>query len=360
MAPEIIGLIGIVLLFLLILMNVHVGLALILVGLGGYLVLAEPGAALAQLGRTPVSTAMSYSLSVIPMFIFMGMILSMSGFAQDLYRAVDKWGGHFTGGIGMSTIGASAVFSAISGSSSATTATMAKVALPEMKRYEYDPKVSTACVVAGGTLGALIPPSVVLILYGVLTGESVGQLLIGGILPGVLMTVLFMLTVYLIVKFSRDAEGKKSSRSSWRIRFSALQRTWPFLVIFLVSIGGIFLGWFTPTEAGGVGAMSSLIVATILGRFKMTQLLESLDESVRLTCMIFMIIIGATLFSQFLAISGIPSFVSEEIIRWGLNPYVVLAAILIALFILGMFMEGVSILVLTLPIIYPLVTGSGL
>lgn len=212
MSPELLGILGIVTLLLLFLMKVPISVSLIIVGTFGLAMIRGWESALVQLGTTPFSTASSYSLSVIPLFILMGMFLSYSGFGNDLYTAVDSWIGHVKGGLAMTTIGTSALFSAISGSVNATTATMARIALPEMKKYRYDDALSTSCVAAGGTLGILIPPSVILVLYGILTMEPIGKLLIAGLVPGILQMVLFMLAIYIIVLRNPDVApvtGKK-------------------------------------------------------------------------------------------------------------------------------------------------------
>lgn len=359
MSPEMIGLLGIFLLFVLLLLNMSVGMSLVIVGFFGFVAISGIDVANSQLGTSGYGTASNHSLSVMPMFILMGLFLSFSGLARELFKAVDSWVGHFRGGLGMATIGASAIFSSISGSASATTATLAKVAIPEMQKYDYSPRVSTATVAAGGTLGFLIPPSVILILYGVLTQEPIGQLLIAGLIPGILLTLLFMLTVYIQIRRNPSLAPVKSEVASLKERFKSLIPVWPFMLIFLLSIGGIYFGFFTPTEAGGVGAFGALVVSVLTKKMNWKSFVESLQECVRLTAMIFLILIGANLFAQFLALSRIPSTITQAIASLDVSPYLILIGVLFILFILGMFLEGIAILVLTLPILYPLIMQLG-
>lgn len=354
-----IGVIGIILLLALFLLKVPVGISLLVVGLIGTGLIRGWDIALLQLGRTPFDTAFSYSLSVIPLFILMGMVLSNCGLGGDLYRAVDKWIGHVRGGLAMATIGTAAIFSAISGSVNATTATVAKITLPEMAKYNYKPSLSTSCVTAGGTLGILIPPSVIIILYGILTREQIGALLIAGIVPGILQMLLYMLTVYILIKRDPSLAPASREKASLSERFASLKGVWPVLAIFVISVGGIYLGIFTPTEAAGIGAFASLIFAFITKRLNKSSFFSSLDESVRLTAMIFLILMGANMFSQFLTITRIPVNITNYVSTLDINPYIILLLILIVLIILGLFIDGISIFVLTLSILHPIVTSIG-
>jgi tripartite ATP-independent transporter DctM subunit len=359
MSPEMIGLIGIIAFVALVLLRVQVGIALLTVGLIGYAYLVNPQVALSQLGMSSFGTAAKYSLSVMPMFILMGMFLSGSGLAKDLFKAVDYWVGQIRGGLAMATLGASAIFASISGSNNATTATISKVALPEMKKYNYDMGLSAASVAAGGTLGVLIPPSVILILYGVLTMEPIGKLLIGGFVPGVLMCLVFMLTVYIQVRRNPELAPVRKESVSFSQKMQSLAPIWPFFLIFMISIGGIYFGMFTPTEAGAVGAFGALLFAVLTKRMNWKQFVSSIEETVRLTAMIFIILIGATLFGQFLAMSRIPAEVSSLVTGLDINKYVIMVLILFVYLLLGLFMEGIAILVLTLPIVHPLILDLG-
>ncbi|GGA78983.1 TRAP transporter large permease [Ornithinibacillus halotolerans] len=358
MSPEMIGVIGIIALLLLFMLRVPVAVSLIVVGTVGLAWIRGWDAAFVQLGTTPFSTASSYSLSVIPLFILMGMFLSYSGFGRDLYTAVDAWIGHIRGGLAMTTIGTSALFSAISGSVNATTATMARISLPEMKKYNYDDALSTSSVAAGGTLGILIPPSVILVLYGILTMEPIGKLLIAGILPGILQMVLFMLAIYFLVR-RKPGIAPVTQKKPLSIKLRSLTYVWPFVLLFALSIGGIYFGYFTPTEAGGVGAFGAFILTIITRRLSWKDFQQSLSETTRLTAAIFFIIIGADIFSKFLALSTIPVKITQLVSGLALPAIWIMVIILFVYLILGLFLEGIAIFVLTLPVVYPLITMLG-
>ncbi|MBR3121463.1 TRAP transporter large permease [Oceanobacillus profundus] len=359
MSPELIGFLGIIAILILFFLKIPVAISLIIVSLLGTTLIRGWDVAFAQLGRTPFDTSSNYSLSVIPLFILMGMILSYTGIGKDLYRMVDSWIGHLHGGLAMATIGTAAIFSSISGSLNATTATVAKIALPEMKKYKYKPGLSTSSVAAGGTLGILIPPSVILILYGILTREPIGALLISGIIPGILQIVIFIITIYVLVRKDPSIAPPREGKASNAERLHTLKNIWPFMGLFLVSIGGIYLGVFTPTEAAGVGAFGALLFALISRKLTWESLKGSLNESVRLTAFIFFILIGANLFGQFLAISRIPVMLTTYVGNLDLNPYIILIGILVVLLLLGCFIESLALIVITLPILYPIITELG-
>ena len=358
MSPELIGLIGIGILLVLFALRMLVGVSMLMVGFLGYCYLASPKAGLTKLGIDPFVTASNYSLSVVPLFILMGMILSYGGLGRDLYRAVDTWLGHLRGGMAMATIGACAGFAAVSGSTTATAATMATVALPEMKRYGYKDSLATACVAAGGTLGILIPPSIILILYGIITLEPIGKLLIAGILPGILQTILFMGTVYIQVRRNPDIAPLRAE-AGFSEKLTSLKKVWPVLAIFTLAVGGIYLGVFTPTEAGAVGAFGAFIFSLATGHLNKESLVGALDQAARTTAMIFLIVIGATVFGQFLAVTKIPFELSAFVAGLGISRYLIMAIILFLFIVLGCFMEGIAILVLTMPIIHPLIIDLG-
>ncbi|WP_339226694.1 TRAP transporter large permease [Oceanobacillus sp. FSL K6-2867] len=359
MSPELIGFLGIIAILILFFLKIPVAISLIIVSLLGTTLIRGWDVAFAQLGRTPFDTSSNYSLSVIPLFILMGMILSYTGIGKDLYRMVDSWIGHLHGGLAMATIGTAAIFSSISGSLNATTATVAKIALPEMEKYKYKPGLSTSSVAAGGTLGILIPPSVILILYGILTREPIGALLISGIIPGILQITIFIITIYILVRRDPSVAPPREGKASNSERLHTLKNIWPFMGLFIVSIGGIYLGIFTPTEAAGVGACGALLFALISRKLTWKSLKDSLNESVRLTAFIFFILIGANLFGQFLAISRIPVMLTTYVGNLDLNPYIILIGILIVLLVLGCFIESLALIVITLPILYPIITELG-
>ncbi|KKE77706.1 TRAP transporter large permease [Bacilli bacterium] len=359
MSPEQIGLIGIIAILVLFFLKIPVAITLIIVSLIGTTIIRGWDVAFAQLGRTPFDTSSAYSLSVIPLFILMGMVLSNTGIGKDLYRVVDSWIGHLRGGLAMATIGTAAIFSSISGSLNATTATVAKIALPEMEKYKYKSGLSTASVAAGGTLGILIPPSVILILYGILTREPIGALLISGIIPGVLQILLFVITVAILVRRDPSIAPPRELKADNSERINNLKNIWAFAVLFFITIGGIYLGVFTPTEAAGVGAFGALVVALISRKLKWQNLKDALEETVRLTAFIFLILMGANLFGQFLAISRIPVVLTSFFANLDMNPYLILIGILAVLLVLGCFIDGMALMVITLPILYPIITELG-
>lgn len=359
MNPEMIGVFGIILLLVLIFLKVSVGLSLFLVGFLGVSLLSDINIGLAQLGSSAFGTANDYGLSVIPLFILMGMFMSSTGLGKALFNAVDNWIGHLRGGLAIATIGAASIFAAISGSSNAATATLSKICIPEMNKYNYKTNFSTAAVAAGGTLGVLIPPSVLLIIYGALTSEPIGPLLIGGLIPGLIMTLLFMLMINIQVRVNPELAPRKGEVSTTKQRFTSLKSVWPFLLIFVISIGGIYFGVFTPSEAGGVGAIGAFFITLLTKRLSFKKLIDSLDETIRLSVMIFLILIGASLFGKFLALSQIPMYLTNQVALLDISPYLIFAIILIIYLFLGMFLEGIAIMVLTLPIVYPLITQLG-
>lgn len=359
MSTELIGTIGILVFLCLILLKFSVGLSLLLVGVLGITVLSGFNVGLSQLGLTAFNAANSYSLSVIPLFILMGTLMANTGIGRDLFVSVDKWMGHFRGGLAVATIGAASIFSAISGSANATTATLARICIPEMNKYNYKTTFSTAAVAAGGTLGALIPPSVLLIVYGALTAEPIGPLLIAGIVPGILMAIAFIIMINIQVRLNPEIAPQKTESVSLSEKIRSLKSVWPFLVVFFLSIGGIYFGYFTPSEAGGIGAFGAFSIALIKRKLTFKTLVQSLEESLRLTVMIFLILIGASLFGKFLAMSRIPSFLTSYVAGIDASPFVILGLILLVYFVLGMFLEGIAIMVLTLPIVYPIITGLG-
>ncbi|RSL32339.1 TRAP transporter large permease [Salibacterium salarium] len=359
MSPELIGMLGIALLLVLIILNVSVGLSLLIVGFLGISLINSLDVALAQLGTAAFETANDYSLSVIPLFILMGMFMSNTGLGHDLFNAVDKWIGHLRGGLAIATVGASSIFAAISGSTNATTATLARIAIPEMDKYNYKSTLSTSSVAAGGTLGILIPPSVILIIYGALTQEPIGPLLIAGLIPGILLALIFMVTINIQIRLKPDIAPRSQEVVSLKEKLSSLKSVWAFLVIFALSIGGIYFGIFTPTEAGAIGAMGSFLVTLVTRRLTWKRLVDSLDDTLRLSVMIFLILIGAAVFGRLLALSRIPMEMTAYVGSMDVSPFVVLGLILLVYFILGMFMEGIAIMVLTLPIVYPLIEQLG-
>ena len=358
MSPLTVGVIGIFFLFLLLALRMQIGFSMALVGFLGFAVLSSLGSSFAIMGMEPFKIGAAYSLTVIPLFILMGQFANHSKMGFEIYQTVYRWIGFLPGGLSMATIGACGGFAAISGSSLAAAATMGMVALPEMKRFKYDNALATGCVAAGGTLGILIPPSTVMIIYGILTEQPIATLFIAGILPGLLLTGLFILTIYVVTKI-KPSLGPPGPRFSMKERIYSLKDTWSIFSLFVLVIGGLYTGWFTPTEAAGVGAFGAFAITIIKKRLTWDNLKISLAQTVRTTAMVFLILIGAHVFGYFLTISQIPDQLSILATEWGLSKYAILAMIIFAYIIMGCFMEGLALMVLTIPIVYPLVLELG-
>ena len=358
MSPVTIGIIGIFFLFVLLALRMQIGFSMALVGFVGFTVLCSLEASFSLLGMEAFKTGTAYSLTVIPLFILMGQFANHSRMGFEIYDTVYKWIGFLPGGLSMATTGACAGFAAISGSSLATAATMGMVALPEMKRFKYDDSLATGCIAAGGTLGILIPPSTVLIIYGILTEQPIATLFIAGILPGVLLSGLFIVTIYALTKYNPSL-GPPGPRFTMKEKIYSLKGTWSLLSLFLLVIGGLYTGWFTPTEAAGVGAFGAFSITIIKRRLTWGNLRGSLTETAKTTAMVFVILIGANIFGYFLTVSQIPDQLSTWIGELGLNRYVVMAMLILAYIVLGCFMEGLAIMVLTIPIVFPMVMDMG-
>ena len=353
-----VGLIGIAVLLLLMALRMPIGIAMLLVGIIGFGVLNGFKPAQAALGTYPYAYAGMYDFAVIPLFVLMGNLGSVSGMARDLYAAAYAWIGHWRGGLAHATILACAGFAAVSGSSVASAVTMGKVCLPEMRRYKYDARLATGTVAAGGTLGILIPPSTAFVIYGLLTEQSIGRLLLAGILPGILLTVIFMITVAIWMRF-QPRYGPPGPRASWQDRRASVTKALPMMTIVLFSIGGIYLGIFTPVEAASVGAFLAFGYALwrrSLGGGKFT---EILIDTVQTTSLVFLILIGALVFGPFLALSGLPEHIAKVLAGLDVPRVVILIIVLSVYIVLGTWMEGFSMLVLTLPIVIPIMQSLG-
>ncbi len=354
MSTEMTGVVGIICLFVFLALRMHIGIALALIGFGGISFIVDLDAGLNILGMVPWSEGSSYTLSVIPLFILMGQFAFSSGISQDIYKAVHNWMGHMRGGLAMATIVACSGFAAVCGSSLATGATMAKVAIPEMKKYGYDLSLSTGCVAAGGTLGILIPPSIGFIIYGILTEESIGKLFMAGIIPGLLLASLFILAIY-IQCFFRPEMGPKAEPTTWKVKFKSLYSTWTMLLLFILVMGGIYFGVFTPTEAAGIGAFGSFVIAVARRKLSVATFIDSLLATGNMTAMIFLIIIGANIFSSFLALTGIPFMLADSIVALALPRMVILMMIILVFILLGCVMDCYAIMILMVPILFPII-----
>lgn len=356
--PEIIGLIGIVIMLGLLVVRMPIGIAMLLVGIVGFAILNGIGPALTALGTYPYSYSAVYDLAVIPLFVLMGNCAGASGMSRELYAAAYAWVGHWRGGLASATVVACAGFAAVSGSSVASAVTMGRVCLPEMLRYNYDPRLATGTVAAGGTLGILIPPSTAFVVYGILTEQSIGRLLLAGFLPGILLTILFLATVAVWTRL-RPELGPPGPRVSRAERGRTLGQSSPMVTIVAISIGGIYLGVFTPSEAAAIGAFLALGYALWRRSLDPASFATVLLDTVKTTSFVFLILIGAFFFSPFLALSGLPEHVAQALVALQVPRFVILLILIVLYIVLGMFLEGFSILVLTLPIVIPIVSALG-
>lgn len=358
MSPLIIGVIGFILLVVLIFMRMPIAVAMGAIGVVGMAYILGPHAGLNLLKTAPYASIARYGFSVVPLFILMGNFCFHAGVSRDLYYTVNKWLGQFRGGLAMATVAACAGFAAVSGSSLATAATMGTVALPEMKKYKYDPALATGAIAAGGTLGILIPPSVVLVIYGILTEQSIGKLFLAGFIPGILEAFFYIITISIICK-RNPLLGPSGARTSLKEKVVSLKDTWMILVLFLVVIGGIYMGIFSPSEAAGIGAGGALGLALLRRRLSRQGFTASLLETVRATSMIFTILIGAMLLGYFMAVTRLPFELAGVVGGLEVNRYIILGAILAVYIFLGCMMIPMAMIILTIPIVFPLVIDQG-
>lgn len=358
MNPAIIGIIGIALLVILFVLRMPVGFAMAMVGFIGFSYLVSPGAGLGVLARDMFYTFSSYSLTVIPMFVFMGCIASGAGMSKRLYDAGYLTLGRLRGGLAMATIAGCAGFAAICGSTNACAAAMGKVALPEMKRYHYDDSLATGTVSAAGSLGILIPPSTIFIVYGIMTEQSIGKLFIAGVFPGLILAGLFITAVYLIC-WRNPSLAPAATATSWKEKLDGIMGVGEMLVLFILVISGLFLGWFSPTQAGGAGAAGALLISLIRRQLTWQNFLDAVKDTLRITCMIMVIVAGATVFGHFMAVSKIPLFLADWVSALPLPPMAAMAVIVFLCLIGGSFMDSLAMIMLTVPIFYPAVVALG-
>jgi tripartite ATP-independent transporter DctM subunit len=353
MRPDVIGLIGIVVMLALLALRMPIGVAMLLVGAIGVAVLNGIPVALSTLGNAPYSYSSAYELAVIPLFVLMGNCAGVAGMSRELYNAAYAWVGHWRGGLASATVMACAGFAAVCGSSVASAVTMGRVCLPEMARYKYDPRLAAGTVAAGGTLGILIPPSTALVIYGILTEQSIGRLLLAGFLPGILLATLFVITIAIWMRFQPEL-GPPGPVAPRQERVRTLGQSGPMIGIVAISIGGIYLGVFTPVEAASVGAFLCLSYALWRRSLGGGTLATVLLDTVKTTSFVFLILIGAFVFGPFLALSGLPDYIAKAVAGLEVPRIVILIALIAIYTVLGMFLEGFSILVLTLPIVIPI------
>lgn len=357
MTPAILGLICIAGMLVMIALRCPVALAMALSGLLGFglIVAFEPAFALLEAG--PFETLSNYSFSPIPMFLFMGVLASKANMSQELFTAARSLFGGWRGGMAIAAVSACGAFSAISGSSVATAASMSRVALPEMRKHGYADSLATGTLAAGGTLGIIIPPSIALLLYALITEQSVSDMFIAGLIPGLLGLFLYCATIALLVYFYPHL-AKPGIATSWKQKIKDMRGFLPFMLVFALIIGGIYGGLFTPTEAAAIGAFITLIIAVLRG-MRWQGLTSALSETLALSAMIFFMIVGADIFGYFLSVSRISFFLVELVGQWQLSPYAVLIAVLILFVVLGCVMDSLAMLLLTVPVVMPLIINAG-
>jgi C4-dicarboxylate transporter, DctM subunit len=350
--------IGFAVLFAMLFLGVPMGASMAIVGVAGFTLLVGLGPALSMVGQVAVDTVVSYSFSVLPLFILMGAFLSHSRLADDLYNASNAFLGHRRGGLALATIVACGGFAAVCGSSTAAAATMTRVAVPPMKRYGYDIGFAAGTVAAGGTLGILIPPSVIMVIYGLMTENDIGKLFVAGILPGIVAMALYMFAVVATTTW-RPELAPPGARAAWPDRWRSLARVWGVLALFALVIGGIYGGVFTPNEAAGIGAAGAFLFAVGRGAFTFRQLVAVLTETTCTTAMMFFVIIGALLFSNFVTVAGLPNALGGWVSGLDASPMTVLLAIVAIYLVLGCILDSISMVLLTVPIFYPVIVQLG-
>ena len=358
LSPDAVAVIGFVALFSLMLLRVPVGMAMGLVGVCGYSYIAGSGPALKLIGQTSMRTVTDYTFGVIPMFMLMGAFVSVSGVSRELFRAANAFIGHLRGGLGMATVIACGGFAAICGSSVATAATFSSVAYPEMRRFGYPQSFSTGVIAAGGTLGAMLPPSTVLAVYAILTQQDIGKLFMAGIIPGLLAMTMYVMTIFIIVKVKPDWLPRGPA-TTWAERFAGLKDVWAPLLLFVFVIGGLYGGFFTPTEAGGVGATGAFLLGVLRRKLDRAGILEALLSATRTAAAVFTVLIGALIFGYFLTITQTPQKLTGFLTQLGLGSYGVLALIMLMYLVLGCLMDAMAMIILTVPIIFPVIVQLG-
>jgi len=358
LSTDAVAILGFLTLFTLMLLRVPVGMALGLVGVSGFAYLVGPGPAFKIVGHTSMRTVTDYTFGVIPMFLLMGAFVTNSGMSQELFRAANAFLGHRRGGLGIATIAACGGFAAISGSSVATAATFSTVAYPEMRRYGYPQSFAAGVIAAGGTLGAMLPPSTVLAVYGIITEQDIGKLFIAGIIPGILAASMYMITVT-IIGYARPGYLPAGPRSTWKERVAGMRDIWATLVLFVFVIGGMYGGLFTPTEAGGMGAGGAFLIGVLRGRLDKQDIRRSLLQATRTAAAVFTVLIGALLFGYFLTVTQTPQKVTAFLTGLGIGRYGVLALIMVMYLVLGCLMDALAMVILTVPIIFPVIKELG-
>jgi len=357
-SPLILGAVGFGFLFLLMFLGIPIGISMIITALAGVTYIAGWDAAFGVLQTVPYTTIAHYSLCMIPLFLLMGSFSFHGGLSSDLYFGANKWVGRQPGGLAMATVAGCAGFAAVTGNSVASVATMGRIALPEMKKYDYDPALATGVIAAGGTMGILIPPSIPLVVFGILTEQSIGKLFFAGFIPGILEALFYMSVIYIRCK-SNPLLGPRGPKVSFIEKLKSLKMFWMTGLLFILVLGGIYVGIFAPTEAAGIGAVGAFLIILIRGKVTWQNLFGALTDACKVTCMIIVVFVGAKMMMSFLALTQLPFALSDFIDGLSVNRYIIMAGILLMYLMLGCLMDPISMMLLTVPILFPTVTGLG-
>jgi C4-dicarboxylate transporter DctM subunit len=357
--PATAGIIVAIMLFFLLAAGVHIGVGLGLSGFVGILITINERAALAQLATVPFSTTNSFTLAVIPLFILMGALATQAGLTTDLYKAAYNWMGKISGGLAMATTLASAAFGAACGSTIVNAAVFTKMAMPEMTKFGYDKRISAGCIAASGTLASLIPPSILMIIYAVITEQSVARLLVAGLVPGLMSAAIYMFGIYLVAKARPDLCPIPDVTITRREKWESLKGVWGISFLFVLVIGGIYLGFFVPTYAGAVGAFGAFLIVAAKGKLNGKMLVETFKDAGITTSTIFIIVIGGIIFARFLTYTGLVSDISDWMLALELSPFMYLVGFAVLYLILGMLIDPIAIMVMTLPVMFPILTSVG-
>jgi C4-dicarboxylate transporter DctM subunit len=357
--PATAGIIVALLLFFLLTTGVHIGVALGLSGFIGILITINERAALAQVATVPFSTTNSFTLAVIPLFILMGALATQAGLTTDLYRAAYNWLGKISGGLAMATTLASAAFGAACGSTIVNAAVFTKMAMPEMTKFGYDKRLSAGCIAASGTLASLIPPSILMIIYAVITEQSVARLLVAGLIPGLMSAGIYMLGIYVVARLRPDLAPIPDVVISRREKWESLKGVWGISFLFILVIGGIYLGFFVPTYAGAVGAFGAFLIVAAKGKLNGKVLVDTFKDAGITTSTIFIIVIGGIIFARFLTYTGLVGDISDWMLALELSPIAYLLGFAVLYLLLGMLIDPIAIMVMTLPVMFPIMTSVG-
>ena len=359
LSPELTGVIVVALLLVWLALGAHIGVALGLAGFLGIFLSVGPDAAFAQISAVPFGTTNSFALAVIPLFILMGSFATVSGITTELFRMAYVWIGGLRGGLAMATVMSSAAFGAASGSTIVNAAVFTRMAMPEMARFGYDIRLNAGCIAAAGTLAALIPPSILMVIYAVITEQSIGKLLIAGIVPGILTALIYCGGIYILARVRPDLAPLANLKFNWSERWQSLRGVYGIMILFVLVVGGIYGGYFPATYAGAVGAFGAFLIALSKRRLGWTSLVEVLKDAAVTTSVIFIIVVGGMLFARFLTYSGLVTTISSAMIGLGVGKYTYLLGFVVLFTILGCFIEPIAIMVMTLPVMFPVMMKAG-